>query len=199
MALEERKAKVVLIGGPAVGKTSIISAYIDGPSTIIPPQTMCLAFSTKVEVIGDTAINLQICDTAGEERFQSVSPNFYRGAQAALVVFDVTSPPSFKKLRDWINELNATMADDFIKVVIGNKIDLDSQRLVTREAALEFSAANGATYLETSAKTGHGIQAAFQLVCEKILEVQAPKVSPANRNLELTAEGGARNEQKCCA
>jgi small GTP-binding protein len=197
MASDERKAKVVVIGGPNVGKTSIIGAYIDGPSTIIPAQTVQLAFSQKVEFVGDCSIHLQICDTAGEERFQSVSPNFYRGANAALVVFDVTSPHSFNKLREWINELNATMSDSLIKIVIGNKIDLDSNRLVTRESGLEFSAANGATYLETSAKTGYGIQAAFQMVCEKILELEAPKVSPGTRVLDL-AEEPPPVEKQCC-
>jgi small GTP-binding protein len=192
--------KVVVIGGANVGKTSIISSYITGPSGITPAQTVQLAFSQKVEVIGDCAVQLQICDTAGQERFQSVCPNFYRDAHAALVVFDVTSVQSFQKIREWIDELNATMPDSFIVIVVGNKIDLDDQRMVTREQALEFSNANEVSYLETSAKTGHGIITAFQMVSEKFLEQDAPKSAEfvPNRVLDL-AEESPSSEKQCCS
>jgi small GTP-binding protein len=195
-----RRMKVVVIGGPNVGKTSIISAYVSGITGETPMQTVQLAFSQKDETIGDTVIHLQICDTAGQERFQSVCPNFYRDAHGALVVFDVTSLASFQKIREWIDELNATMPDTFIKIVIGNKTDLGDQRVVTREKALEFTTANEVPYLETSAATGHGIQAAFQLLCEKFLEMEKPKTAMfvPNPVLDLAEERKASPKDACC-
>jgi small GTP-binding protein len=196
-----RRMKVVVIGGANVGKTSIISAYVSGITSDPPAQTVQLAFSQKDETIGETVIHLQICDTAGQERFQSVCPNFYRDAQGALVVFDVTSLTSFQRIHEWIDELNATMPDSFLVIVIGNKTDLIQSRVVTREKALEFTNANEVSYLETSAVTGHGIQAAFQLLCEKFLETEKPKTAMfvPNPVLDLTEERAAPPKEACCA
>jgi small GTP-binding protein len=192
--------KLVVIGGPNVGKTSIINAYVSAPSGLPTQPTVQLAFSQATERIGETTIHLQICDTAGQERFQSVCPNFYRDAHAALVVFDITSTQSFDKLHEWVDELGATMPTSFIIIVIGNKVDLLDQRAVTRESALEYCGVNEVSYLETSAKTGHGITTAFQMVCEKFLEQEMPKSAQfaANRVLDLAEERPPEQTKACC-
>jgi small GTP-binding protein len=197
---QSRRMKVVVIGGPNVGKTSIINVYVSAPSGLPASPTVQLAFSQATERIGDVTIHLQICDTAGQERFQSVCPNFYRDAQAALVVFDVTCQKSFQKIHEWIDELAATMPESFIVIVIGNKVDLTEERLVTRESALEYCNANDVSYLETSAKTGHGITTAFQMVCEKFLEQEMPKSGQFTPNRVLDLADERPPEQKaCCA
>jgi small GTP-binding protein len=202
MALDldtSKKMKVVVIGGPNVGKTSIISAYVSGAAEEAPAQTVQLAFSQKDEQIGDVVVHLQICDTAGQERFQSVCPNFYRDAQGALVVFDVTAVASFQKIHVWIDELNATMPESFIVIVVGNKTDLSDERVVTREEAVEFASFNSVSYLETSAVTGHGIQTAFQMLCEKFLELEGPKDGTFVPNqVVLTDEPNVVQKQSCC-
>jgi GTPase SAR1 family protein len=88
------------------------------------------------------------------------------------------------------------MSDSFIKIVVGTKIDLEGERCITRESGLEFSVANGATYLETSAKTGLGIQAAFQLICEKLLQSEMTKAS-SGHGLEL-ADEPRQKKKECC-
>jgi small GTP-binding protein len=196
-----KKMTVVVIGGSFVGKTSLINTYVSGPPVgpeiPTPRETVQVAYSQKDEVIGDRVIHLHIRDTAGQERFQSVCPNFYRDAHGALVVFDVTNIQSFQKVQDWINEFNATMPDTFIQILIGNKIDLDTQRAVTREDALAYANQNGISYLETSAVTGHGVLNAFQMLSEKFLEqevLKTPMFVPASVDLAEPTE----TDSNCC-
>jgi small GTP-binding protein len=195
-----KKMTVVVIGGHSVGKTSIINAYMSGralgPDGPTPPQTVQLAFSQKDEVIGDRVVHLHIRDTAGHERFQFVCPNFYRDAHGALVVFDVTNLQSFQKIHDWINEFSAIMPDTFIQILIGNKIDLEKQRLVTREQALSYAHLNDISYVETSAVTGHGVQNAFQMLTEKFLEQDVLKTMFVPVGIDLAEP--TKQEKPCC-
>jgi small GTP-binding protein len=174
-AQEPLRMKIVVIGSHSVGKTSIINAYISAATDTPTTPTIQLAFSKKETVIGERVLDLQICDTAGQEQFQSVSPIFYREAHGALVVYDVTSPQSFQRIRYWLDELNATMPDSFIVCVVGNKIDRAGERVVAREDGVQFASENGALYQETSAVTGRGIDAAFGKICEKFLELERGK------------------------
>jgi GTPase SAR1 family protein len=92
------------------------------------------------------------------------------------------------------------MPESFIVIVVGNKTDLSDERVVTREEAIKFSSFNNVQYLETSAVTGHGIQTAFQMLCEKFLEQEGPKVGSfvANPVVELTNGPNVVQKQSCC-
>jgi small GTP-binding protein len=195
---EPLRMKIVVIGHHSVGKTSIINAYISEGNDIVTQPTIQLAYSQKDHVIGDRVIHLDICDTAGQEQFQSVCPIFYREAQGALVVFDVTSQESFQRIRYWLDELNATMPESFIICVVGNKTDRCDDRVVTFDDGVKFATENDALYQETSAVTGKGIATAFGRLCEKYVEQEKGReamVVPTNVNLE--AEKTAEPE-KCC-
>jgi small GTP-binding protein len=196
-----KKMTVVVVGDSFVGKTSLINTYVSGPPVgpeiPRPAETVQVAYSQKDETIGNHVVHLHIRDTAGQERFQSVCPNFYRDAHGALVVFDVTNEQSFQKIQNWINEFNATMPETFIQILIGNKIDLDTQRAVTREDALAYAHQNDIAYLETSAVTGHGVQNAFQMLSEKFLKQEIPKTPmfvPASVDLAEPTKA----DKNCC-
>jgi small GTP-binding protein len=195
-----KNMKVIVIGGADVGKTLLINTYISGPppgaNITRPPPTVQLAFSQKDEVIGERTVHLQICDTVGDERYQSLSPSFYRGAQGALVVFDVTEEKSFRKVGEWINELNATMPETLITIIIGNKIDLDENKTITRDEAVAYADKYGIPYLETSAVTGNGVQNAFQMLAEKFLEQEIMKPTFTPNGIDLTAP--TKSEKQCC-
>jgi small GTP-binding protein len=193
------RMKIVVIGSHSVGKTSIINAYISEESEIATRPTIQLAFSKKDVVIGDRVVHLQICDTAGQEQFQSVCPNFYRDAHGALVVFDVTSPPSFQRIHYWLDELNATMPDSFLVCVVGNKTDRSHERVVSFTDGLNFANENDALYQETSAVTGCGIEAAFGKLCEKYMENEREKQPILIPNQTVNVEHSERPEgERCC-
>jgi small GTP-binding protein len=193
--------KIVLIGGEAVGKTSIVNYYIGRDPNIPLTSTIQLAFSKKHVVIGKDTNSLQICDTAGQERFQSIGRAFYRGANAAFVVYDVTSMPSFRRMRHWIDELGATMPNSFILCIVANKIDRVDDRKISREDGLKVAQENNAIYQETSARTGHGVKAAFQMVCEKHIEntrEQDPMVVLDVHPIQLDQSTVRVDKDGCC-
>lgn len=164
------KMKIVVIGGANVGKTSIIGYYVSNRTATATRPTVQLAFSKKVQTIADQTIEMQICDTAGQEKFQSVCPNFYHDSQAAMIVFDVTSRESFEKVTFWLDELSAIMGDKFTKIVVGNKVDLEEQRVISLDEATEFAQSRGLRFMETSARTGMGIAESFAELCRLFLE-----------------------------
>jgi small GTP-binding protein len=193
------RMKIVVIGSENVGKTSLIQRYISEGQPELPTSTLSIAFSQKKKVIGSQVVHLTICDTAGQERYQSVSANFYRDAQGALAVFDVTSPRSLDRARTWLDELRATMPADFLICIAANKIDEVQKRAVTTNDGKAFAAENGALYQETSAITGDGVEAAFGALCEEFVKLDNPReaqVVPAPLNIAAPAQ--RRMDGECC-
>jgi len=124
--------KVVLLGEGRVGKTSLVlrfcrDTFVDGqPPTI---QASCLERALR---LGDKTCNLVIWDTAGQERFHALGPIYYRDADAALLVYDITDTDSFKRIQVWVRELRKMVGADIQLSIAGNKIDLERQRVVSR-------------------------------------------------------------------
>ncbi len=153
--------KLLIIGDAGVGKTGIMNRYIYNNFNSQSKPTMGVEFGTKKTKINNTIIRAQIWDTAGQEKYRSITSAYYRGAKAAIVVYDVTNKDSFNNIEKWINEIKATGDKDMIIVICGNKIDLDEQRIVSMEEAKEKAANNKLILIETSAKTNENIDKVF--------------------------------------
>lgn len=104
---------------------------------------------------------LQIWDTAGQERFRAVAPMYYRNANAAILVFDLTQYKTFTEIKSWIQELHRNVQDPMILTLVGNKMDMQGQRAVSRDEAYLFASSIGATYFETSTETDQGLEQVF--------------------------------------
>lgn len=173
--------KVVLLGEGRVGKTSLVlrfcrDTFVDGqPPTI---QASCLERAMRV---GDKTANLVIWDTAGQERFHALGPIYYRDADAALLVFDITDTDSFKRIQAWVRELRKMVGKDIQLSIAGNKLDLERQRVVTRQEATEYAESVGAHYSETSAKTNRGIDDVFSNMGKRLLAARSSKPSGSER------------------
>jgi small GTP-binding protein len=194
---------MVVIGSESVGKTSLIKAYMpdDPPIPIVP--TVSIGCFQAIHDVAGRAVILTICDTAGQERYQSVAPTFYRDAQAAMAVFDVMSAASLARVRIWLDELRATMPSDFLICVVANKIDLahecSGDRAVTTEEGKTFAAENHALYQETSALTKEGVDGAFGCLCEEFVKMERGReaqVVPVSHGVDLTAP--APPKESCC-
>lgn len=112
-----------------------------------------------------------IWDTAGQERFRTLTPSYYRDAQGAILVYDVTNQVTLQKLETWLNELEIYgTKPNMIKMIVGNKIDDSNHRLIDRDQGIRFAKKHRALFLETSAKTNEGVKEAFEEVVRKILE-----------------------------
>eukprot|EP00026_Physarum_polycephalum_P014557 Phypoly_transcript_15086.p1 GENE.Phypoly_transcript_15086~~Phypoly_transcript_15086.p1 ORF type:complete len:227 (+),score=29.02 Phypoly_transcript_15086:261-941(+) len=162
-------AKVVILGSTGVGKTALSVRYCEGVFLATTKATIGGSFLAKNVVMDGVRLKLQLWDTAGQERFRSLAPMYYRGAAAAVLVYDITNPDSFQKTQDWVAELQSNVTDDIVLVVVGNKLDLAKQRNITKEKGKEFADTINASYIETSAKDGEGITQLFTDICKKIV------------------------------
>jgi len=113
-------------------------------------------------------VKFEIWDTAGQERYRSLAPMYYRGAAAALVVYDITDADSFAGAKTWIEELQRQGSADIVIGLAGNKCDLSSKRAVSTEEAKTYASDNGCIFFETSAKTAENISAIFTEIAKRL-------------------------------
>jgi Ras-related protein Rab-7A len=156
-----------------VGKTSLMSQYVNNKFSKQYKATIGADFMTKEITVDDTIVTLQIWDTAGQERFQSLGVSFYRGADCVMCVYDVNSAKSFESLENWRNEflIQASPSDPekFPVVIVGNKIDAadggESKRVISEKKAKSWCTSKGGLmHFETSAKEDVNVAAAFEAV-----------------------------------
>jgi small GTP-binding protein len=160
--------KVVLVGDSGVGKTSILfqlSEHLFRRMTTPTVDSGCYVQSFKSS---HGPVSLQIWDTAGEERYRSFTKLYSRGAEAAVIVFDVADDSTFQAVTDWIAVVSDSAPDSLMIYVVGNKIDLD-ERVVTLDQATEFAQKHGFKYYDVSAATGENIQFVFTDIAEAIV------------------------------
>jgi Ras-related protein Rab-5C len=122
-------------------------------------------------------VTFKIWDTAGQEKFHSLVPMYYRGAGAAVLVFDLTKPETMLSVKGWVDELNVNGPPGLVLVLCGNKSDLDRDRRIDRTAAEAFAREIGAFYIEASARLGVNVDAIFQEVADQVSAVDRAAVS----------------------
>ena len=153
--------KVVVIGDSGVGKSSICTRYTKGMYNDMFITTIGVDFECHTISLDDKIIKLQIWDTAGQERFNAITNSFYRGAHGIIIVFDVTNWESFENVQKWIKEIGRREPDVPYKLLLGNKCDQNSKRVITFDAANEYANKLNIPYLETSAKDAVNVDQAF--------------------------------------
>lgn len=153
--------KLVVIGDSGVGKSSICTRYTKGVYNDMFLTTIGVDFECHTIVLDDKIIKLQIWDTAGQERFKAITNSFYRGAQGIIIVFDVTNWESFDNVKNWLEEVNRREHETPYKLLLGNKCDQESKRVISFDAANEYANKLNIPYLETSAKDAINVDQAF--------------------------------------
>ncbi|QPG77048.1 GTPase Ypt5 [Brettanomyces nanus] len=191
--------KLVLLGESAVGKSSVVQRFVKDSFSDFRESTIGAAFLTQTVDIDDTTtVKFEIWDTAGQERYRSLASIYYRNAQAALVVYDITQKASLDKAKYWIKELQKQANSDIIIALVGNKTDLQDQREVSIEEAQSFAQGMGLLYFEVSAKTGQGVKECFKQIAVKlpIEESLKRRRDRKNRTVDLNRRPNT-NEQQC--
>ena len=162
--------KLILIGNSGVGKSCILQRYMKHTFEESYKCTIGVDFLMKSIVINGQTVKLQLWDTAGQEKYKSMVSSYYRGANVALIVFDITNHQSFDSLPMWIENFYKNGPEQKNIILIGNKKDLANLRQVTQQEAEAFSETNNMMYFETSAKEGDNIEYIFNYAAEKLLE-----------------------------
>ena len=200
--------KIVLIGDTSVGKTNILSKYLSDEFDPESKATVGVEFGTKNFKIENNIVKVQIWDTAGQERYRSITNAYYKGAKGALLVYDITNKKSFDNLDRWISDLKTNGDEKISIVLLGNKSDLESQRVISTEEGKNKAELFKFAFMETSALNGSNIEKAFdELIKEvykdnhELFEKQA-KVEMKDKGIDL--EQGKSGENKdnekkwCC-
>jgi small GTP-binding protein len=180
MSRKVEKYKLVILGDTAVGKSCIVSRFAKNKFYEFQEPTIGAAFLTQQLDLDNKIIKFEIWDTAGQERYRSLAPMYYRGAYAAIIVYDITCADSFAGAKTWITELKKKAKNDCIITLAGNKSDLELQRKVNKKDVEEYVKEANIFHLETSAKTAYNIQNLFEEIARKLHIV--PK-SESNYNL----------------
>jgi Ras-related protein Rab-5C len=181
--------KLVLLGESAVGKSSLVLRFVKDQFDDYRESTIGAAFLTQTVNLEDgTAVKFEIWDTAGQERYKSLAPMYYRNANCAVVVYDITQSASLEKARNWIRELQRQADPSIVIALCGNKSDLAVRRQVTQEEAQKYAQEEGLMWAETSAKTGDGVTDIFTRIAKK-LPSTAPPASRSGPGRAGTAAG----------
>lgn len=172
--------KLVLLGASGVGKSSLIMRFCKDTFTMDTQSTIGADFMTsETSLSSSQKVGWQIWDTAGQEIYESLTPMYFRGASAAICVYDITSASTFARAKKWVVQLRNEIDDSKGKVVIalcGNKCDKYDERQVSNDEAKSYAQKEGLIFLETSAKTSENVQATF-LQIAKTLVARKPQVS----------------------
>ena len=129
-------------------------------------------FKLKNIEIDNKKIKLQIWDTAGQERFRTITTSYYKGAHAILICFDITDRESFEHIRNWMADIDKFAKDGVLRILVGNKCDLEQSRQVRKEEGNEIANKYGIKYIETSAKDTINIEALFISTAKQLLSKQ---------------------------
>lgn len=189
------QAKLVLLGESCVGKSSLVGRFARNEFHEFQESTIGAAFVTGTVAVPEGQVRFEIWDTAGQERYHSLTPMYYRGAQAALVVFDVTRTESYERALGWVGELREQAFGGVVVALVANKVDLELSRAVSEATARQFAARCNLLYAETSAKTGQNVEELFRAVASALPRT-APVV-PAGGPLRLPSASGT-GRSGCC-
>lgn len=167
--------KIIIIGNSAVGKSSLLLKFTDRTFLANQISTIGVDFKIQTMQIDDKIIKLQIWDTAGNERFKTITTSYYRNSNGICIVFDITNKESFNSLPDWFSEIDRFASDNVCKILIGNKSDLEKQRQVSKEDAKELANKYKIDYIEASAKDSTNVHQLFIELTRQIKQANVQK------------------------
>ena len=193
--------KILLIGDLGVGKSCVILRYVEGdfPGNIM--SSIGVDFKTKQIDLDDRLIKLQIWDTAGHEKFRTITTSYYKSAHAIIILYDITQKASFDHIRNWITEIDKFGKQGVLKVIVGNKLDMENNRKITKEVAENLALKYGIKLWEVSAKDNTNIEEMFLDTIKTLLEKNSKIISEGSSmvtNIQLNKNVKDKKNKKCC-
>ncbi|KAL7712397.1 GTP-binding protein YPTC4 [Entamoeba marina] len=172
--------KYIIIGEVSVGKSCLLLQFQDQRFQPVYDLTIGVEFGTKNISIGVTNIKLQIWDTAGSERFRSITRSYYRGAVGVILVYDISRRDTFEKIDEWVEEVKKFGNGMYVMMLVGNKCDL-IEREITTEEGKQKADEMGVHFIEASAKTAENVDEIFIKLSENVLkDVQLGRITLEN-------------------
>ena len=185
--------KILLLGDSTVGKTCFLLRYTDDTFLDLHMATIGLDYRLKTMILDDHRIvKVQLWDTAGQDKFRAITRNYYKGARGIILIYDITNIKSYENIKKWINEIKEEISENVTIVLIGNKIDNEKERKISKEQGVKLANDYNVSFFETSAKTGEGINESVFYLVQKILE-NDPEVKKRGKSLKFK-----NKKKKCC-
>ena len=189
---------MVLLGDTGVGKSSLVLRFVTNNFKPYNESTIGASFMSKLVNVAGKQIKFQIWDTAGQEKYHSLAPMYYRSAAAAMIVYDITREVTFNTLKNWVQELRNSGPKDIALAIAGNKSDLADEREVPTNIAEAYAKEIDAIYLETSAKTDLNVQDIFLQLSHRLPAPSATDASVLNAGTSLRNQDRAASKKGCC-
>jgi len=195
--LQSAVVKAIVVGDGCVGKSCLQLGFTQASFRHTHEVTIGVEFGARSVVIDGRPVKIYIWDTAGQENFRAITRSYYRGAAACLLVFDLTNSATFASIRGWHRDVVANAPPQVVLALVGNKSDLASSRRVSREQAEALASEIGASYFETSARTGENVAAPFEASAKEALRRLTEAEGSPGCYLIASEPTGAR-AQGCC-
>ena len=186
--------KIIVLGSSSVGKTCILVRGFDNRFVSSNVSTVGIDFKTKFFKFDDTKVKVNYIDTAGQEIFKSISLNYLKGADGAILVFDITNKETFDLINSWIEDIKENNQMNIGKILIGNKVDLEESREVDKSDGEQLAKKLECPYFETSAKTGENIIEALDEIA-KITYLQW-KQANGRHSIRISSSDSVKSEKE---
>ncbi|XP_061129265.1 ras-related protein ORAB-1-like isoform X1 [Syngnathus typhle] len=164
-------------------------------------STIGVDFKIRTIELDGKTIKLQIWDTAGQERFRTITSSYYRGAHGIIVVYDVTDQESFNNVKQWLQEIGRYASENVNKLLVGNKCDLTTKKVVDYTTAKEFADGLAIPFLESSAKSATNVEQAFMTMAAEIKKRMGPGAAAAGTdksNVKIQSKPVNTSSGGCC-
>ena len=188
--------KILIIGDSTVGKTNFVYKLSEDKFSENYFASTGIELKTTSIQIDGKSIKIQLWDTAGQEKYRAMIKNLYLKSQGIIILFDITNETSFINLKNWMSQIKESCGEDIPILLVGNKIDLEDNRVINKERAMEYANNENIEYIEVSSKTGENINKALTSLLQKIL-----KRDDSNSNFSFTLDAGTvkkKAKHNCC-
>ena len=188
--------KLLVLGDLSVGKTSFIYRFIEDKFDSYQITTTGLDLKTADIILDNKKIRVQLWDTAGEEKFNSITKNLILRVQGIIILFDLTNKESFENLGSWIEIIRDHCGNKMQMLIVGNKNDLEEEKDIDEEDIHKFVKAEKIKFIKTSCQTGENIKKAVEMICKIIISS-----SKSKNDLSFSLESSSlmtKNKKKCC-
>jgi len=192
---ESIEVKIIFVGNANVGKTSIASRFINGTFSNILEPTVGAAFSSKEVELNGVKCTFNLWDTAGQETYRYLVPMYYRNADIAVIVFDLSNQSSFNDVETWVEDVKKNVGESIVFLLCGNKCDIDP-KVVDIDSISSLSRRMGLIYVETSASNGDGISKLFEIAISEHLKKKDEKSKMPSNSVNVATK--TNKDKGCC-
>ena len=190
---------IILLGASNVGKSNMMNQFLRGQFEEACLATIGINILNKLFVFDGKKVNINYYDTAGQERYNSLNLTFLRKADGVILVYDITSQESFRKIDFWIQELHNKSRESKVLMLVGNKTDLDNEREVSFQQGEKKANEIGCPFMETSAKTNHNIKECFEKASRILYLKKSEEDDDDQNNVFSLAFDSQKKKGGCCS